>query len=78
MTEKRPLTCPCCGLVIRQRRPTRITDAEAARGFRLMQWRGHTRESLLRDHSEALDYGAPGMTDWLRKEGTADDQRQAD
>ena len=57
--------CPCCERPAR-RRVTAITDAEKLKSYGKMLTKGWTRDRLLAERAEDLDYIAPGLTDWLR------------
>lgn len=59
--------CPCCEQPA-QRRTTPITEDEAMRGFVLMAQRGWTAERLLAERADDIEFIAPGMNDWLRKQ----------
>jgi hypothetical protein len=59
--------CPCCELPAKQR-STPITDAQAALGFQKMAERGWTAERLLAERLDDIDFIAPGMADWLRRQ----------
>lgn len=63
--EERRYICPCCG-VLTGPRATPLTAVEAERGFAIMVRKGWTSERLLAEQAEALDYIAPGMTNYLR------------
>ena len=73
-----PFCCPCCGQVVCTPRRDPLTEEEAVRGLRAMLRRGHTRESLLREQREVLDFVAPGMTAWLQHSPRLPEEEKAD
>lgn len=62
----RVFICPCCDRPALPR-PTPITESECLLSYAAMVHKGWTRERLLAEKSEDLDYISPGLTDWLRK-----------
>ena len=56
--------CPCCGKP-GQQRLLELSEFECERAYAVMLAKHVTREQLLGKHRAAIDYIAPGLSDWL-------------
>jgi hypothetical protein len=65
VTERTKHECLCCGqLHYKQGKP--LAQDEYVVQFNLLEALGYTRETLLGEHREQLDYQLPGMAQWLQ------------
>ena len=68
MTTKHPFDkCLCCGQTHKGfNRAAPLTQPELLANWVLLEQLGYTREQLLAEHVEQLDWQLPGMATWLR------------
>jgi hypothetical protein len=58
--------CLCCAQPVKRRgNPLTLTPERAARSYKFLLALGYTREQLLGEHRENLDYTTPGLTLWI-------------
>lgn len=57
--------CLCCGQK-NEGRKTPLTAEEITIQITLLEQLGYTREKLLSEHAEQLDYQLPGLRQWLQ------------
>jgi hypothetical protein len=57
--------CLCCDQIV-TRRGQEMTPKRAHVAWRVLEAMGYTRERLLTEHCDNLDFTAPGFTAWLK------------
>ena len=61
--------CLCCGQTHRgYTNPLPVPEEKLKASFALLEAIGYTREKLLADHVEQLDFQLPGMREWLERQ----------
>jgi hypothetical protein len=57
--------CLCCGQAV-LKRGNPMTPERAARALAMFEALGLTREDLLGEYREVIDYQSPGFAEWLQ------------
>jgi hypothetical protein len=58
-------TCLCCGQIVPRAGRAVLTEQEAEMQLTMLETLGYTREGLLTQHRDQIDYQLPGFAAWL-------------